>query len=178
MPLRFAGGLDLAAGALIIGGAGLLAASLIAVVVLRAPPTTSPASALPAQTNQSGSGPLAVLPADRVATILNLDTFAGAGGAARPGDRVDVLGYFPHQITGTASVTRVLVADVPVLAADRAGTTVALTLAVAPDAALGLQEAQARGARPFVALRSARASIELPLTFSDTDLANRLASAP
>jgi Flp pilus assembly protein CpaB len=118
-----------------------------------------------------------VLPADRVAAVLNVDASTGAGVAARSGDHVDVLGYFSRQVTGGESVTRVLMHDVPVMTIDRSAATVALTLAVPQDASLLLQEAQALGARPFVMLlpETAQTSASAgPRSFSDTDLANRL----
>ena len=179
MPLRLAGGLDLIAGALITGGAALLAFAIAAAVIVRAPAAASLVGPSSDQTHPNGGRRLAELPADRVATILNVDAVAGAGGAPQSGDRVDVLGYFSRQITGGDSVTRVLVDDVPELTADRAGGSVALTLAMPPDAALALQAAQAHGARPFVTLRSARTNAsEMPRAFSDTDLASRLAGPP
>jgi hypothetical protein len=178
MRLRLAGGLDLAAGALVVSGAGLVVASLVAAVALRnslAVPSGSP------NLTPSASDDLALseAPADRVAAVLNVDVLAGAGGSARSGDRVDVLGYFSRQITGGDSVTRVLVEDVPVLASDRSGGEVALTLAVPQSAALLLQEAQALGARPFVTLRSPHGTgNDARKSFSDADLAARLAVQP
>jgi Flp pilus assembly protein CpaB len=117
------------------------------------------------------------LPAGRVAAVLFVDVAAGAGSAARSGDRVDVLGYFSRQITGSDNVTRLLLQDVPVLTIDRSGASVALTLALSQDAALLLQEAQALGARPFVTLRSVNGASALApsTTLSDADLAGRLA---
>jgi hypothetical protein len=63
------------------------------------------------------------------------------------------------------------------LAVDRAGANVSLTLAVPQQSALLLQEAQALGVRPFVTLRPVRATSEMPASFSDSDLAGRLAGA-
>jgi hypothetical protein len=73
----------------------------------------------------------------------------------------------------------VLVQDVSVLAVDRSGPSVSLTLAVPQQEALLLQEAQALGAHAFVALRPAQAAGDtVPrTTLSDTDLASRLAGA-
>jgi hypothetical protein len=71
-----------------------------------------------------------------------------------------------------------LLQDVPVLAVDRSRPGMALTLAVPPDGALLLQEAQAIGARPFVTLHSiggGSVADGVPRSFSDTDLADRLA---
>jgi Flp pilus assembly protein CpaB len=110
------------------------------------------------------------LPLDRVAAVLTVDSSGGAGGATRSGDHVDVLGYFPRQVTGADAVTRVLVRDAPVLTADRARAGVALTLAVSQESALLLHEAQALGARPFVTVRPVQQTAELPATFSDRDL--------
>jgi Flp pilus assembly protein CpaB len=112
-----------------------------------------------------------------VAAVLSVDIGSGAGGAARTGDHVDVLGYFSHQVSGAQAVTRVLVTDVPVLTVDRSGASVALTLAVPQETALLLQEAQALGARPFVTLRGVEQTAELPSSFSDSDLANRITGA-
>ena len=89
-----------------------------------------------------------------------------------------MLGYFSRQVIGIESITRVLLQDIPVLTVDRSGSGVALTLAVPHDGALLLQEAQAIGARPFVTLRSVRVAPNadgVPPSFSDTDLAGRLA---
>jgi Flp pilus assembly protein CpaB len=122
--------------------------------------------------------PSVALSAERVASVLVVDAATGAASAARAGDHVDVLGYFSRQSIGPESVTRVLLQDVPVLTVDRSGASVALTLEVPHDGALLLQEAQAIGARPFVALRSAQSVSDAqaaPGSFSDTDLARRLA---
>ena len=110
--------------------------------------------------------------------MLFVDASTGAGSATRSGDRVDVLGYFSRQVIGSESETRLLLPDVPVLTVDRSGPGVALTLAVPHDGALLLQEALAIGARPFVTLRSAQVlpdAVGVPRSFSDTDLADRLA---
>ena len=112
-----------------------------------------------------------------MAAVLNVDIGAGAGVAARAGDRIDVLGFFSRQITGSEAVTRILVRDAPVLRVDRTGGSVALTLEVTPSGALLLQEAQALGARPFVTLRSAQATAELQAGFSDSELAQKVARA-
>jgi hypothetical protein len=180
MRLRLAGGLDLATGALILGGAGLVAASIVAaVVLLAAPPMAAPPDGAPAPTPRATSGrPSQTLPADRVAAVLYVDAETGAGAAARSGDHVDILGYFSRQVTGDQSVTRTLLLDVPVLAADRAGGSVALTLAVPQDQALLLQEAQVLGAHPFVTLRPMGSTTTSPrATFTDADVAARLAGA-
>ncbi len=169
MRFRPAGGLDLATGALILGGSCLVAISIVAAVVLLAPP---PAVTPPAPVATTGRAAVA-LPAGRVAAVLNADVSAGAGTAARSGDRVDVLAYFSHQVTGAEAVTRVLVNDVEVLTVDRSGSNVALTLAVPQASALLLQEAQALGARPFVALRSVDGTTDMPSSFGDADLAHR-----
>jgi hypothetical protein len=169
---RFAAGFDLAAAGLIVGGALLVAASIVAAVVLLAPPRAAPPPAAlePTATPAVGDRTSAALPPGRVATVLSLDVAAGAAGATRNGDHVDVLGYFK----GTNSVTRVLLADVPVLSTDRSVNNVALTLAVPQDSALLLQEAQALGAQPFIVVRPVQAQAEAPSSFSDTDLVNRL----
>jgi Flp pilus assembly protein CpaB len=175
MRFRSAGGLDLATGALIGGGALLIAASIVAAVLVIAPPVSGVPSPEPVPLS-GGPGRLSAsanLPSDRVAAVLTLDVGSGAGGAARTGDRVDVLGYFSRQITGAEAVTRVLVQDVPVLNIDRSGASVALTLAVPEQSAVLLQEAQALGARPFVTLRPAQYTAQLPSSFSDADLATR-----
>jgi len=125
-----------------------------------------------------GGRPSGALSADQVATVLFVDATTGAGTAARPGDRVDVLGYFSRQVVASEGVTRMLLHDVLVLAADHTGPTAALTLAVPHAGALLLQEARAIGARPFVVLRSAKVSSDAEDAaprFSDTDLAARLA---
>jgi Flp pilus assembly protein CpaB len=176
MRFRSAGGLDLATGALILGGALLIAASIVAAVPVIAPPVSGVPSTQPV-TLSSAPGRVSAsanLPPDRVAAVLTLDVGAGAGGAARTGDRVDVLGYFSRQVTGAEAVTRVLVQHVPVLNIDRSGASVALTLAVPQQSAVLLQEAQALGARPFVTLRPVQYTAELASSFSDADLARRL----
>ena len=176
---RLLGGLDGLTLALLGGGVLLLAASLVGAMVLLAPPASpAPASPTPAQLPDS-QPPEVALPADRVATVLYVDAAAGAGSAARSGDHVDVLGFFPHSMTGSESQTRLLWQDVPVLSVERNGATVALTLAVPQEAALLMQEAQALGARPFVTLRASpqSAAASLPATFSDSDLARRLGTA-
>ena len=172
MRIRPVGGLDLATGALILGGACLVAAAFIAAVVMLSPPSPEPAlsSAQP-----SPERPAAALPSDKLATLLTVDLGVGAGAAARVGDHVDILGYFPHQVTGADAVTRVLLRDVQVLATQRSASSVALTLAVPQPSALLLQEAQALGARPFVTLRGVNEQVDLPASFSDTDLVDRLA---
>jgi Flp pilus assembly protein RcpC/CpaB len=174
MRFRPAGGFDLAAGALILGGAGLAVGSIVAAVVLLAPRPSEPTAVGPAPAPGVVVRASAALPPGRVAAVLTVDVGAGAGGAARSGDHVDVLGYFSRQVTGAEAMTRVLVQDVPVMTADRAATGVALTLAIPRESALLLQEAQALGARPFVTVRPIQQSADLPASFSDSDLANRL----
>jgi Flp pilus assembly protein RcpC/CpaB len=170
-----AAGFDLATAGLIVGGAILLAASVVAAMVLLAPPRspTVPVAA-PSPAPTPGARAAAALPADRVATVLTLDAAAGAAAATRSGDHIDIFGYFARRTTGSEAVTRVLLADVPVLGIDRAGNNVSLTLAVPPESALVLQEAQALGVQPFVALRPVQPTAEAPADFSDTDLVNRL----
>jgi Flp pilus assembly protein RcpC/CpaB len=178
MRFRPAGGLDLASGALILGGASLIAASLVAAAVLMAPPQPSASRTDLVTTSPTVMGRAsASLQPDRVATVLTVDTGIGAGGTTRTGDHVDVLGYFSRQVTGADAVTRVLLQDVSVLAVERGGANVSLTLAVPQQSALLLQEAQALGARPFVTLRPVRATAEMPASFSDSDLAGRLSGA-
>ena len=178
MRFRPAGGLDLTTGALILGGASLIAVSIVAAVALFAPPASiPPATVAPAANPRVADRPSAALDAEHVAAVLNVDIGAGAGVAARAGDRIDVVGFFSRQITGSEAVTRVLVRDAPVLTVDRTGGSVALTLEVTPSAALLLHEAQALGARPFVTLRSAQATGEVPAGFSDSELAQKVARA-
>lgn len=174
--LRVAAGFDFATAGLIIGGAVLIAISIIAAAVLVSPPHQAVPVAEPMPTPDVAAHTSAALPADRVATLLTLDTAAGGAGAARAGDHVDILGYFSHQANGGESITRVLMADVPVLSVDRTGASVSLTLAVPQESALLLQEAQALGGQPFVALRPVQPLASEPASFSDTDLADRLAA--
>jgi hypothetical protein len=87
-----------------------------------------------------------------------------------------VLGYFSAQTTGSTAITRVLLQDVPVLGADRSGSTVALTLALPQSNALLLQEAQALGTHPYVIVRPLQPLTDLPTSFSDTDLATRFSA--
>lgn len=144
--------------------------------VVDAGAVVDPGLAAPAAT--PGARASVALATDQVATVLFVDATTGAGSAARPGDRVDVLGYFSRQVIGSENVTRMLLPDVAVLMVDHSGPGVALTLAVPQDGAVLLQEALAIGARPFVTLRSALAAPgadAMPRSFSDTDLAQRLA---
>jgi hypothetical protein len=171
MRLRLVGGLDPATGALLLGGAGLIALSLVGLLVLLVPAGTQ-------QGTVTGVQVSARPPADRVSAVLNVDAAIGAASAAQAGDRVDVLGYFSKQVTGTAGLTRVIVHDVPVLTSERSGNNVALTLALPQDAAMLLQEAHALGAKPFVTLRALDAppSAEpAQASYSDADLAARMA---
>jgi Flp pilus assembly protein CpaB len=179
MRFRLAGGLDLATGALVLGGALLVAAAIVAAIVTLSPPPASPTSQ-PEQAPTTQTRPSDALSPDRVAAVISLDPTAAAGGAARPGDHVDLLGYFPKQASSQESVTRVLVEEVPVLSVDRDGASVALTVALRQESALLVHEAQALGAKPFVALRplDAPAGSIAPAIFSDSDLARRLAGAP
>jgi Flp pilus assembly protein CpaB len=182
MRLQLPRGLDLASGALIASGVVLVAAAIVAAVVYVTPPSSIAASAPePGLVAPEDPGrPSETLAADRVAAVLFVDAANGAGGAAHPGDRVDVLGYFSRKVTGDQSVTRVLLQDVPVLASSRSGASVALTLAVPHESAVLLQEAQAIGARPLVTLRAAQSTLDASapdLSFSDADLANRVAGA-
>lgn len=169
MPPRSLAGLDLVTGALILGGACLLAASIVAAVVLLQPPRVSSAPAPePTPTPLPIGRPSAALPSDRVATVLTVDTAAGAGSAVRPGDHVDVLAFIARE-------THVLLQDVLVLGVDRSGSSIALTLAVPQTSALVMQESQALGAHPFVTLRPLQPLGEMPTSFSDTDLFERIA---
>ncbi len=152
-------------------GAVLVAAAIVGTVVLLRPP----ASPSPPQLVAADATP--TVPADRVATVLRVDATAGAAAAARVGDHVDVLGYFPRQVTGSENVTRVLVADVPVMAVARDGSGAGLTLAVPQATALLLHEAQAMGARPFVVLRpDDDTATTYPSSLTDSELAERLTS--
>jgi hypothetical protein len=180
---KSAAGVDLATAGLILGGVALIAASFVAASAMSAPtPLAAPSAAEITSLTPPGptvaSRPSVALSADQVATLLVVDAAAGAGSATRPGDRVDVVGYFPRQAIGIESVTRVLLEDVPVLTVGHSGPGVELTLAVPQGGALLLQEAQAIGARPFVMLRSVQVMSPaegVPPSFSDADLAGRLA---
>jgi hypothetical protein len=175
---RLTGGFDVATAGLIIGGAALLAVSIVAAVVLMTPPRAPGSTALvevtptPLITGRTS----AALPPDHVATVLTVDAAAGAAGATRMGDRIDILGYFSRRATGAEAVTRVLLSDVTVLNVDQSGTSVALTLSVPQESALLLSEAQALGAQPLVALRPLQPAVDLPASFSDSDLATRLSA--
>jgi len=181
MRLGRLGGLDGLSLGLLAAGALLLAAALVGAAVLVAPAgggTAAPApTPLPALDSLP---PDAAVPADRVATVLAVDAAAGAASVARSGDHVDVLGYFGHATTGGDSITRPLLEDVPVVSVARSGATVDLTLAVPQDGLLLLQEAQALGARTFVALRSTAqpSGRALPSSFTDADLASRISQGP
>jgi hypothetical protein len=179
MRVRLAGGLDLVTGGLIVGGAALIAVSIVATVVLRAPQPDPGPTAPEVPTRVASSRPSIALPSDRVAALLHVEAATGAGGAVRPGDRVDVLGYFSAQVTGTEGLTRMLLPDVAVLTVERSGSSVALTLAIARDTALLLHEAQSLGARQFVTLRpyAAGDATRVWATFSDAELASRFVGA-
>jgi Flp pilus assembly protein CpaB len=180
MRLHFARGVDLGGSALIAGGVVLVSAAVAAVVMYvgstaPAPPADAPTTTAPIAAPGRAAE---AWPSDRVATVRLVDAAAGAGAATRAGDRVDVLGYFSRKTTGDEAVTRLLLQDVPVLAAARTAGGVALTLAVAHRSALLLQEVQAMGGRPLVTLRAAQSTPDTPATalhFSDADLADRLA---
>lgn len=174
MRLRRFGGVDALTLALLVAGAALLAVALLAAVELVSPPA---AEVQPAPAVEPTSSPTAA--SDRVSTVLSLDAGAASGAAyvTRAGDRVDVLGYFPQQVTGNQGLTRLILQDATVLSVARSGNVVALTLSVTQDAALLLQEAQALGARPYIALRSAQTAAGadgMPARFSDADLATRV----
>ncbi|HLZ26146.1 MAG TPA: RcpC/CpaB family pilus assembly protein [Chloroflexota bacterium] len=174
------GGLDLVTGVLMLSGVVLIAGSLVAATTLLTPVQSGAAAEAATRTPAPtlGTRPSVVLAADQVATVLFVDASTGAGSATRSGDRVDVLGYFSRQVIGSESETRLLLPDVPVLTVDHSGSGVALTLAVSHDGALLLQEALAIGARPFVTLRAMPAipdAAGVPRSFSDSDLADRLA---
>jgi hypothetical protein len=175
MRLRPVGGLDLTTGTLLLGGAALLALSLVGAFVLLAPPAAKPT---PPPEPVAESRAADALTADHVVAVLTVDGSSGAATAVQAGDRVDVLGYFSKQLTGTVGFTRVMVHDVPVLTSERSGTNVALSLALPRDAAMLLHEAQALGARPFVTLRAVGSAVDAEpaqATFSDSDLAIRMA---
>ena len=179
MRLRALSSLDFITLALLCAGALLVAVAVIGIVVVLEPNSQLAEQTTPgAPPTPTGERAAAALPADRVATVLYLDAGVGAGSVARASDHVDVMGYFSARVTGGGGLTRVLLTDVPVLSSDRNGPSVALTLAVPQDTAVLLQEAQALGARPLVTLRSALAGAapNMPTTFSDTDLAQRLGS--
>lgn len=177
MQLRSAAALDLATGALILSGAGLMAASIIAAVLLltprQAPPTPAAESTL---ASVPPDRPAAALLSNRVATVLTINASAGAGAAARTGDHVDILGYFSQQSTGSSAITRVLLQDIPVLGVERSGSNISLLLSVPQASALLLEEAQALGARPYIALRPLSPMADLPPSFSDADLAGRISN--
>jgi hypothetical protein len=120
------------------------------------------------------------MPSDYVATILHVDAATDSAAAARAGDRVDILGYFSRQITGSDSMTRPLLTGVAVVGVTRDAGRVALMLGLRQDDALLLREAQAIGVRPFVALRSAQppaAADVPPPPITDRDLTERLLAA-
>jgi Flp pilus assembly protein RcpC/CpaB len=166
MPLRLPAGLDFATGALLLGGAGLVAASIVAGVILLAPPSAPAApEAEPTPTALPINRASAALAPDHVGTVLSVDAAAGASSAVRPGDHIDVVAFFARQAT-----TRVVLQDVPVLSVDRSGPNIALTLSVPQTSALLLQEAQALGGHPFVMLRPIQSTAALPNSFSDSDL--------
>jgi Flp pilus assembly protein CpaB len=140
-------------------------------VLVQPAPTTQPRTEEPRAQQATPT-----LPPDQVATVLRVDTSAGAVSAAQVGDRVDVLAYFSREVTGGENVTRRLVSDVRILAVARDGGGAGLTLAVPQSTALLLHEAQALGARPYVVLRAPTGGPTYPPSLSDTDLAERLAA--
>jgi Flp pilus assembly protein CpaB len=170
--------LDVVAVALLAAGVLALAVSFYAALALFAPPVVpsdnAPVPSTPQPTDR------ATLPSDHVATMLHVDAGVDSSAAVRPGDRVDILGYFSRQVTGTEGMTRPLLANVAVMNTGRDGGRVSLTLALQPDDAVLLQEAQAIGVRPYVALRSAHASASAdmrPAPVTDRDLTTRMPSA-
>jgi hypothetical protein len=179
MRFRLAGGLDLMTAALLLGGAVLVAAAIIAIVslLLPTPPAPAPEPATTARaTIVPGARPAAALPPDRVAAVLYVNAGIGAGAAVRGGDRIDVLGYFSSSATQTENTTRTILQDVLVLSKETVGSNVALTLALHQSEALLINETQALGVRPFVTLPALRPeSAASPAMFTDSDLAARLA---
>jgi hypothetical protein len=135
---RFGGAVDPSGVGLLALGVALVAASLVAALVILLPPARPEAAPAPAALE---------VPPNRVATVLNVEASAGAAAAARPGDRVDVLGYFSRQVTGSDGVTRRLLEDVAVLSVGREGSRTTLTLAVEQESALMLQQAALNDAR-------------------------------
>jgi hypothetical protein len=167
--------LDAVAVALLATGVVALVVSVFTAIWLVAPP--APASPAAAPTAVGTAEPERTTPSDHVATILHVDAATDSAAAARPGDHVDILGYFSRQITGSDSMTRALLTDVTVVGVARDAGRVALTLGLRQEDALLLREAQAIGVRPFVTLRSAQppAAINVPPpAITDRDLTARL----
>jgi Flp pilus assembly protein CpaB len=107
----------------------------------------------------------------QVAFSVQLDPSVGSGAVIRAGDRVDLLAYFPPQVTGGEGVTRTLVRDATVLVARQQDSGVT-TLSVSSEQALLLQHAAELGGRRFAFLRSPQetALSALPDIFTDRDL--------
>lgn len=158
---------------LVLLGAGLLALAVLGSVWLALHPLGPTADAAPAAAPMALATPT---PADtRVAAVVHLDGTPGAAAFAQPGDRVDVLVYLSADLTGSQAVTRRLLADVPVLASPakpHAADAQTLTLAVTPEQALLLQQAEQLKTRTFVVLRSetAPASAAAREAFGDQDV--------
>lgn len=115
----------------------------------------------------------------QVAFVVQLDPTVGSGSVIRAGDRVDVLAYFPTQVTGGGAVTRTLVRDAAVLVAGRQKDASVATVGVTAEQALLLQQAEQLGGRRFALLRSPQgppASV-MPETFTDHDLETWMARA-
>jgi hypothetical protein len=147
---------------LIFLGATLLATAIVGSVVLAQP---SPAPPPPA----------AAEPPDLVTTQVGIDATVGTAAALRAGDHVDVLGYFVGQASGQDDTTRLLIADVPVVSVTRSSGTAALTLALAPDSAQLLHEAETLGVKPLVVVRALDpGAVEYPAQLTDSELVTRL----
>lgn len=112
------------------------------------------------------------LPAGQVAFVVRLDRTLDAGGAVQAGDRVDVLAFFSASVTGGEALTRSLVRDSLVLSSVRQSDVQAMTLAVTPDQAVLLQQAEQLGGRQFVVLRPTQGPAPKPSieAFGDRDL--------
>lgn len=138
---------------LLIIGVGLLGVAVASTVLLINAQAPKPDAA--SGTSTLAAGRISVqLPPGQVAFVVRADSNAGASSAVRPGDRVDILAFFSAEAAGGQAMTRALVRDTVVLAAERERDTQAVTLAIAPDQVLLLQQAELLGARPFVVLRS------------------------
>jgi hypothetical protein len=152
---------------LLIGfGATLMAGAIAGIVVL-----VTEASPVPPS---SAIEP----PPDQVPTHLSSDAPGGTAALARVGDHVDVLGYFAGQPVGQDHFTRLLIADVAVIAIVEDNGHPTLTLGLPQASVVVLREAEALGARPFVVLRSNSGPVDYPSALNDSELAGRLSAAP
>jgi Flp pilus assembly protein CpaB len=110
------------------------------------------------------------LPAGQVAITVKLEPLRDVGGMIRPGDHVDLYGFFPPQREEGAT-TQLLLRDVSVHDLSSSAEGQAILLTMTPQRALLVQGALQVGARPLITMRSSRPFVEQGTTqLTDSDL--------